>query len=224
MAKSLLKGKILGEETAMLIRAVTTIALYCPRCGKLNLHDISHFAVGHEPNDLVCSCGYKQAAVMRAGAFQFELTIPCVMCQSTHHLFFDRRALRHIEVEKIYCPSENFELGFIGRHDAIEATRHLHKSEFCRLWQDGSSEEDIRSQQIVLEVLNKVHDIASEQHIYCMCGAHQMTADLLPEGVLLTCLSCGSYELIPATEAVLARLYETDSIVMTGIEAMSHEK
>ena len=51
-----------------------------------------------------------------------------------------------------------------------------------------------------------------------------MTADLLPEGVLLTCLSCGSYELIPATEAVLARLYATDSIVMTGIEAMSHEK
>lgn len=208
----------------MLIRAVTTIALYCPRCGKLNLHDISHFAVGHEPSDLVCSCRYKQASVMRAGAFQFVLTIPCVMCQSTHHQFFDRHALRHIEVEKIYCPSENFELGFIGDHDAIEATCRLHKSEFCRLWQDGVSDEDIRNQQIVLEVLNKVHDIASEQHIYCMCGAHQMTADLLPEGVLLTCLSCGGYELIPATEDVLARLYATNRIVMTGIGAVSHEK
>lgn len=208
----------------MLIRAVTTIALYCPRCGKLNSHDISHFAVHREPMDLYCSCRYKQASVMRSGASQIVLTIPCVVCQSTHHQFFDRHALRHIEMEKIYCPSENFELGFIGRRETIDETLHLHESEFCRLWQEGANDEEICSQRIVLEVLNKVHDIATEQHIYCMCGSHQMTADLLPEGVLLTCLTCGGYELIPATEEVLAKLYAKDRIVMTGIGAISHEK
>ena len=188
----------------MLIRAATTVALYCPRCGKLNTHDVSHFRLHREPMDLYCSCRYKQATVMRSGASQIVLTIPCVLCQSTHHLFFDRHMLRHIDMEKIYCPSENFELGFIGRHDKIDET--------------------LQSQRVMLEVLNKVHDIASEQRIYCMCGSHHMTADLLPEGVLLTCLTCGGYELIPATEDILAKLYATNSIVMTGVSALSHEK
>lgn len=208
----------------MLIRAVTTIALYCPRCGKLNTHDVSHFRLHRAPMDLYCSCHYKQASVMRAGASQIELTIPCVLCQSTHHLFFDRHVLRHIDMEKIYCPSENFELGFIGRREKIDETLHLHESEFCQLWQEGADDEELRSQRVMLEVLNKVHDIAAEQRIYCMCGSHQMTADLLPEGVLLTCLTCGGYELIPATEEILAKLYATNSIVMTGISALSHEK
>lgn len=206
----------------MLIRTAFSIALYCPRCGKLNLYDVSHFALREKPLDLYCSCRYKQASVTFVGAKQLALRLPCVLCHSTHRLFFGRQVLRYSEPEKIYCPSENFELGLIGRREAIEDTLRLHENTFCQLWQEGMKPEEIRSQRILLEVLNKVHDIASEQNIYCMCGSHQMTADILPEGVLLTCLSCGGYELIRATEEELARLYVQEQIAITGVSAFSH--
>lgn len=222
MANIFVKGNFSKEATTMLIRTAWTIALYCPRCGKLNLHDVSHFAVRSEPRELYCSCRYKQATVLAGGDGRLMLHVPCMLCQSTHRYVFQRQVLKQSEPEKIYCPTENFELGFIGSREVIEETLRLHENTFCQLWQEGLKREELGSQWILLEILNKVHDIASEKHIYCMCGSHQMTADILPEGVLLTCLSCGGYELIGATEENLARLYAKNQIVVTGVSAFSH--
>lgn len=222
MAKPLLRGNFSKGANAVLIRTAFSIALYCPRCGKLNLHDVSHFAVRDGSLDLYCSCRFKQASVSFVGTRQLLVRLDCVLCHSTHQLFFNRQLLKYREPEKIYCPSENFELGLIGRREAIEETLRLHENTFCQVWQEGMKREDLRGQRILLEVLNKVHDIASEEGIYCMCGSHQMTADILPEGVLLTCLSCGGYELIRATEENLARLYAYDQIAITGVSAFSH--
>lgn len=206
----------------MLIRTAFSIALYCPQCGKLNIHDVSPFAVRGKAVDLYCSCRYKQADVGFVGTKQLVLRLPCVLCHSTHRLFFDRRVLGYGEPEKLYCPNENFELGLIGRREAIEEMLRLHESTFCQLWQEGIRREEICNQRILLEILNKVHDIATDGGLYCMCGSHKMTADILPEGILLTCLSCGGYELIRATEENLARLYAYGQIAVTGGSVFSH--
>lgn len=224
MAKFFVKGNFSKGASTLLIRTAFSIALYCPRCGKLNLHDVSHFAHRSGSLDLYCSCRYKQASVSFVGARQLLVRLPCVLCHSTHQLFFDRQVLRYHEPKKIYCPDQNFELGLIGRREAIEETLQLHENTFCQLWQEGLKHDEICRQRVLLEVLNKVHDIAAEQKIYCMCGAQHMTADILPEGILLTCLSCGGYELIRATEEELSRLYAQNQIAITNVSVLSHSE
>ena len=180
------------------------------------MHDISHFCVKNTAIELKCSCNHVQAQLSRAGSRQFLLSIPCVACQSTHNIVIDRKRLLRTAVDKVYCTKDNFELGYLGEHQAITETLANQKREGVSLIREtdsGESDELIEKQHIVLGILNKVHDIAEQGGIYCPCGSDAVEADLLPNHILLECLKCGSYFTLAAqTEHDLQAVQTLDSI------------
>jgi hypothetical protein len=186
----------------MVINTVSTLALYCSRCGKIHMHNISRFNLKSIGNrNLVCSCGQIQATVTSIGERQCLLDIPCVLCQTNHVICLDSKRLWHAELDKIYCVQENFELGFVGAREVIEETVTKYKVEFERLASDMDIDEYddyIENPQVMLEALNKVHDMAAKGGVHCRCGSSAIGTEVLPDGIELECAQCGGQLVIQA--------------------------
>lgn len=219
----------------MIIGAVATLALYCPRCGKIQIHDISRFDLNKAGRRaLLCSCGQVQATIAGTCHRQYLLNIPCVVCQTNHIICLDNRSFfpvdindagQYNKVKKIYCPQENIELGFIGERPVIQQTIAEHKQEFDRLMREDEFEYDdcgydeyVENPQIMFEILNKVHDIAEKGGVFCRCGSISIEADILPKCIELRCRQCGGQQIIPAeSEQDLAQVELLETIELVPV-------
>lgn len=206
----------------MVISAFATFALYCPRCGKLELHDVSRFKLkSAESHVLRCSCGQVQATVTSACHHQYILSIPCASCNTNHVICLDSRRFlgSGAELSKIYCPAENLELGFAGRRSSIEFFMNEHRQEVERLAREmykneyAEYDESIENPQVMLDVLNRVHDIAETGQVHCRCGSSAIEAMIMPECIELYCRSCGAQMAIPAAS-------EHDLEIARGMESI----
>ena len=184
----------------MVINTVSTLALYCSRCGKIHMHNISRFKLKRTGwRNLLCSCGHIQATITSSGDRQCLLDIPCVLCQTNHVICLDSKRLWHADMDKIYCVQENFELGFIGEKQVIEEAVNKYKVEFEKLASDMNEYDDyIQNPQVMLETLNKIHDMAEKGGLHCRCGSSAIGADVVADGIELECAQCGGQLVIPA--------------------------
>ena len=190
----------------MLIETVCSIAFYCQRCGKIHVHDIPYFS-GNRKLVLRCgSCAHEQAVLLRRSGDSLEISVDCVVCGTTTHSYYSFRKLRRMQLEKIYCGKDHFELGYIGRRKRIEEFLDFNEAEFKAL-HPGDGENFIEKQQILLEALNRVHDIAAQGAISCPCGSKDIFASIHGNSIVLECSHCGSYYVLPAENAAdLTRL------------------
>lgn len=183
----------------MAIRTISTLALYCPRCGKIEMHTFSRFQMkAMAGRQLICSCGQVQATVTSTCSRQYLFDVPCLMCGTSHAICLDANRFWQAMVDKIYCVEENLELGFLGERRTIEATIADQQHELERLMHELDNEEHVDNPQIMFEVLNKVHDIVEMGEVYCACGRTHLEADILPDGIELECIYCGSSRVVRA--------------------------
>ncbi len=224
----------------MVIRTVYSLALYCSRCGKIHVHDVSAFTVKNaQSRELVCSCGQVQATITGVGHGQYLLKIPCVVCEVNHIICLDSKQLwrKHIDkmqVQKIYCPNETVELGFMGEREAVEQMIAGNQREFERLLREktdddidsyDSYDENIENPQILFDVLNKIHDIAEKGHIYCLCGSVDIEAVVLPDCIELQCQHCGGRQAISAaTDKDLQQAEQLELIELIPSKCSRHNQ
>lgn len=183
----------------MVINTVSTLALYCSRCGKIEVHEISHFTLQRSiGRRFICSCGQIQAVASSAASHQYLFSIPCVICETTHLISIDKQLLGQEGMNKLYCPQENIELGFVGERKVVEQTITADLDEIDRLITDMENDDFVQNPQIMFEIINKVHDIAEKGRLYCHCGRSAIEADILPDCIELKCTYCGGRTIIPA--------------------------
>ena len=210
----------------MVINTVSTLALYCSRCGKLHMHNISRFNLKNTGRrNLVCSCGQIQATITSSGERQCLLDIPCVLCQTNHVICLDSKRLWHADMDKIYCVQEKFELGFIGARLVIADTVNKYKVEFEKLAADMDEYDDyIQNPQVMLETLNKIHDMAEKGGLHCRCGSSAIGAEVLPDGIELECAQCGGLLVIPAqSEQDLTYIQAVEDIEIISLRRSRHK-
>ncbi|MBO4853308.1 MAG: hypothetical protein J5477_06730 [Schwartzia sp.] len=184
----------------MIIRNVCALALYCQHCGSIHIHDVPFFAF--EPSStIVCeSCGHEKARLLRLPRGRIAVDVACVVCGTENRFVYALRRLRRLGLEKIYCATDRFELGYIGRRKRIEELMRFNQSEFEALHPyDGKNY--IEKQRILLEALNRIHDMARIGDIVCSCGSEELTADVHGSFILLECEHCGSFSVIRAENA-----------------------
>jgi hypothetical protein len=204
----------------MVINSHATLALYCQKCGNLMMHDLSRFALKTElPKELVCGCGHCQATIVSAGLRQCLLSIPCVVCEMDHVIMLDSKQFWRESVDKVYCVEENLELGFVGCRQAITALIATHKREMDNLFLENSyqdPEEAVVNSQVMLEIINLVHDITERGGVYCRCGGTTIETDILADRVEIICGHCGGRQVIPAlqdSDVVKLKMHDAIEIV-----------
>lgn len=199
----------------MLINAGWSVALYCQYCGKIEINDISYFDSQKGIQLLKCSCHHVKAKLVRTDANQIKLQIPCGACGALHEARFNRRRLLRTRLEPVHCFADNFELGYVGKRDAIKEFLAYNKREFDTM-NKACSGEEIEKQLILLEILNKLHDLAESDGVVCGCGKQELDADIVGDSILLECRNCGSFALVPAiTEEDLQKMNNTEKIELS---------
>ena len=184
----------------MLIRDACGLALYCQHCGSIHIHDIPYFPDERQTRLSCESCGHEKARILRIPRGRVAIDVSCVVCGTENRFVYALRRLRHIGLEKIYCAKDRFELGYIGRRKRIEELMRFNQAEFEALHpHDGKN--FIEKQRILLEALNRVHDMARAGEIVCPCGSEELTADIQGNYIVLECERCGSYCVLRAEKA-----------------------
>lgn len=183
----------------MLVTTSTTLALFCPHCGKLMYHDISLFQfAGSNSIDIYCECGEVKTTIVAKKHQQYLLHMDCVVCETKHLIPFSASQFWANEVMRVNCTDVTLELGFLGPRHMVEEAISKCQHELQDVIRDLGFDDYFVNPEIMYEVLNVIHDIAEQGELFCQCGASQIGVDILPEELELTCNVCRGVLHIPA--------------------------
>ncbi|EGO64574.1 hypothetical protein [Acetonema longum] len=177
----------------MIIRTVSTLALYCSHCGRISMYDVSPFTSKDTARQaLSCSCGQRHGYLMSTRHGQFILDLYCVLCEKHHKICITKKYTAS-QPRKVYCEEKNLELGIIGDRAQIETVIEAHAREV-----NTATDDLMEDPQVMIDMLNKVHDIAEKGGVICRCGSSQIEADVISNHIVLHCQKCGSSLLLQA--------------------------
>jgi len=124
-----------------------------------------------------------------------------MVCDREHLISLDRKKIWQENAIKIYCPYSYMELGMAGNRQTIENTTAYQKNAASALAREISKPGDIdeiENPAIMLEILNKIHDIAEQDSLYCGCGSANIRINFLKNAIELICVKCDRRIIIPA--------------------------
>lgn len=190
----------------MLIDTACSLALYCQRCGRIQLQDVPLFS-GQKHFVMECgNCGHTLGEITMQPRKGLLLKTTCGVCDRENKKQFSWRQLRRLRFEKLYCQQDHFELGYIGQWQDIAEFLDFNAAEYDSL-HPNDGDEFLERQQTLLEALNRVHDLAASGELIGPCGSHDILAGIRDEQIILECQACESYCILPArTSEDLQRL------------------
>ena len=181
----------------LLYKTLCSVALYCQRCGQIHIHDVPYFG-GQKNIAIRCrNCSHKQATVSLESRRGLVLKTFCAACHAPNYITYPMKLLKRLSFEKIYCGQDKFELGYIGTWQNVAEFLDFNAAEYEALYPSDEYNYMPR-QQILLEALNRVHDLAESDGITCLCGSHDFIAEVADSSILLECTHCGGQAIVNA--------------------------
>jgi hypothetical protein len=182
----------------VLIPAHTTFAIRCPQCGRLETTTVSRFALsGGGSTKIACSCGsHKLTLGISQG--QVWVQIPCYLCDGLHFLYFQPRNFWDGGLKPVSCAETDLQLGVFGHEDEVEVYARTGGSELDRMLEDEAFGEYFDHPEVMYKALSRVHAMAEEGHLTCVCGNRHVAVDIFPERLELTCSACGRRKIVLA--------------------------
>lgn len=193
-------GSFRMEVTGMLIKAINSVGLYCQNCGRMHIYDIPYFA-GEQKHGLFCPhCGQRTAVISYETRTLLRLSLNCSICGHRHSSVYQKRLLPKMQITRIYCHRDNFELGYIGKRRSIEAVLAASQAAFEEL-HPGEGIDVINRQRQMLDTVNVIHDMASLGQLFCACGGSHVEVDIQGSRILLECRRCGRVAVVNTADS-----------------------
>lgn len=183
----------------MLVYTQRSLALRCPLCGRLEFHQLSLFNFsGGSIVKITCKCGFNKLTLSTKNYKEFLLQISCLLCDDLHLLKFSYRELWEKPLVILRCSDTGQELGYLGNQDALEKVILRKQNDVDSIINNFGFDDYFTNPQVMFEVLNHLHQIAEDDHLYCMCGNNNIEIDVFPEKLELRCPVCQSLHIIYA--------------------------
>ncbi len=201
----------------MLVSTQRKIALRCPLCGRLDFHEFSIFNFsGHTPLRVNCKCGFQKLIINTRDYQEFQLQLPCLICEEVHILKFKRHELMEQRLSVLRCTETGQDLGYIGVEASINRIIRQKQDDIGSIINNLGFEDYFTNPQVMFEILNQLHQIADENNLFCSCGNNQIEIDVFPEKLELHCPYCQSIHVIYAeTIEDLYMVRKVKLIIMT---------
>lgn len=181
----------------MVFEIATSVAFYCQRCGKIHIYDVPFFS-GKTENIIKCeSCSHKIASVSFERGKGVVVVTYCGVCKTKNIFEFPFNSLNKKSFERIFCKEDGFEIGYIGRWESIAEFLDYTRAEYESLYL-ADTENFADGQQILLEAVNRIHDLAEMGAINCPCKSHLFRAFVEDESIVLKCKDCENYAVVSA--------------------------
>ena len=198
----------------------TTVAYRCPACGAGIMSAVGLFALSADMVKLKCTCGESEMTVVYSKDGKVRLTVPCMVCPKPHtftlnsSLFFDK------DLFAMRCPYSDLNVACIGETNQVKAELARGELELLDLLEQSgvksfdslkNDEESLTDPQILDVVMFVIHDLDAEGKIFCRCdpadNGRQYDAEVLNDGVRVSCRKCGAERLIPTDSCLGAHAF-----------------
>ncbi|MDK2798797.1 MAG: hypothetical protein PWP27_334 [Clostridiales bacterium] len=200
----------------MVVNWLNTIAYKCPVCGSIEFNNISIFDFSGEKEYTVhCSCGKAFVKIITQSRQKCTISIPCIACNHMHAYTVNFKALWTKRIINFKCTKTNIELCFIGDDDIVRQKVDQYEMQMDKLMNDIGYDDYFKNSTVMLDTIDKIHDIAEKGNLFCECGNHDIDLQIFGDRVELICTKCRSYEMIKAcTNQDLKHTFKRNSIIL----------
>lgn len=174
----------------MLIDTSVTMAYKCSACGSFEFKSISVFDLNRSRGfDFKCRCERSSMEILN-GVRTFKVVMPCIACGEQHILTIEKKKIISSNINIFYCPQTGIQFLIIGND--LEVRRRVDKleMELDDLMGCFGYDNYFKNSQVMLDSLNRIHDIAEEGNLYCECGCDDIELILLSDKIQLMCKKC----------------------------------
>ena len=195
----------------------TTVAYRCPHCGAGVMSAVNPFVLKGSMLRLKCECGESFMEISPAEGGKLRLCVPCIICPKPHRFTVSESVFYGQELFALPCPYTDFNIGVMGEINHVKAELSRTELELLDLMEKngidsfealhGTDEEALPDPQVLEIVLYVIKDLDEEGKIFCRCKegeAREYDAEVLPEGVKVTCKTCGASKIVPTASMVEA--------------------
>ena len=188
----------------------TTLAYRCPHCGAGVMSAVNPFVLKGSMLRLKCECGKSYLEIQPTTDRKFRLTVPCMICPTPHHFTVTENLFYNQELFTLPCPYTDLNICVMGEVNHVKAELSRTELELLDLMEKNGiesfealhreAEEAVTDPQVLEIVMFVIRDLDEEGKIFCKCppdGEHEYDAEVLPEGVRVSCKKCGAAKTIP---------------------------
>lgn len=202
----------------MIIDTIKTIAYKCSSCGSFEFFNISLFSILHKKEKkYYCRCRKSCITVKRENDSGFLIKTPCMGCGNEHIYFIEKKDMYFKELNVLNCPETGFQQCFLGIDQTVRKKVDRLEAELDKLMDTLGYDNYFRNTQVMLDSLNKIHDIAASGCLFCECGNNNIELVLLSGSILLKCPRCGGGKLVKASSNEdLKELMQKSDITVTS--------
>ncbi|MEA4902737.1 hypothetical protein [Desulfitobacterium sp.] len=181
----------------MILTTNTSVAIQCPKCGELEFHALSLFAfAGKGRENLYCHCGELLLSVASRDHRHFNVSYHCAFCGEVHYLRLTRGAIWGKTALPLNCPEVESSIGFVGPKQKVAQACHEREKSIGELAAELGYEEEFENPEVMLRLLDHLHDLAKDGALSCGCGNRHLSFELLPDRVELYCEECDAVGII----------------------------
>ena len=183
-----------------MINMLNTIAYKCPVCGSFEFSTFLIFDFLKDSSYTIkCSCKKAFVKIITKAYKRCEIKVPCFACNDIHAFELDFKSLLYRKnIFNFKCPRTNMDLCFIGEDNEVRESVDKYEMQMERLMHDLGYEDDFVNSTVMLNTVDKIHDIAEKGNLYCQCGSKDINLQMFRDRILLTCNKCFTYENIYA--------------------------
>ncbi|MBR7150884.1 MAG: hypothetical protein IKD02_00875 [Clostridia bacterium] len=199
----------------------TTLAYRCPHCGAGVMSAVGIFALGGDMLKLKCTCGKSELTAVLQKDGKVRLTVPCILCATPHSYTLSSSVFFGKDLFALPCPYTDFNVALTGDANAVKAELARTELALLDLLEEsgiksldpmhGEGEETLSDPQIREIVMFVVQDLDAEGKIFCKCApeenGRQYDAEILEEGIRVTCRKCAASRLIPTDSRLGAHAF-----------------
>jgi hypothetical protein len=210
----------------------TTVAYRCPHCGAGVMGIVGLFSLSADMIKLKCTCGESHMTILYSKDGKVRLTVPCILCPNPHSFTLNSSVFFKNELFLLPCPYSDINICMIGEENKVKAELARSELELLDLLEKNGLDsfdvfhtgtQELSDPQILEIVMFVIKDLDAEGKIFCRChpegseasGENVYDAEMTPEGIKVTCASCGATKTIPTNSLISAHDFlNTDSLTL----------
>ena len=208
----------------------TTVAYRCPHCGAGVMSAVSPFTLRGNMVRLKCTCGNSVMEIEPAGEGKVRLTVPCIICPKPHHYTVSEKILFGEDLFVLPCAYSDINIAAMGELNHVKAELARTELELLDLMEEHGigdfaalheqAEASVSDPQVLEILMFVIRDLDEEGKIYCHCERREgepgdFEVEVTPEGVCVTCKTCGASKTLPADSLLSAHDFlNADSLTL----------
>ncbi len=136
--------------------------------------------------------------IKQEGENGFLIKTPCIGCGNEHIFFIGKKEMIFNQLNVFNCPETGMQQCFLGNDLLVRKKVDSLEAELDELMDMFGYDSYFKNTQVMLDSLNKIHDIAAQGSLFCQCGSGDIELVLLSDRILLKCSRCSSSKMVRA--------------------------